>query len=118
MVPILMQWRGEAPGASEGAGRYLRNPTENTAAQMFFERRKLTSSSVEAVPMSQPRSLEVNELKHIVTFQDCVFRVRKEIFLEPVTVTRFSRNLIFEMQSPGKLSDQRYGFPWDHREYL
>lgn len=82
MGPIIMQWEGKGPEplADEIVTRNLRASAErnaSTAAQTFYTRHSKSQHTVSPIQLpTGGRKLQEGDLHHIVTFQDCVFKVR------------------------------------------
>jgi hypothetical protein len=82
-VPIILQWEGKGPEPPVDDGAITRNlrvsAKQNTltAGQRFYARHSKPLQTV--LPIQLPiggRKLQAGDLHHIVTFQDCVFKVR------------------------------------------
>jgi hypothetical protein len=96
MVPVLMQWKGLGPEAPAEDTRNLRISSGPTAAQLFYQRRMQsppTSNEIESV--LEARRLDENDFNHVVTFQDCVFRVSSEFFLDLCSCYEIERLTVY-----------------------
>jgi hypothetical protein len=83
MVPVLMQWKGSGPETPADGLRNLRKSSGPSAAQLFHQRRMQSSpTSNEIESILEARRLQGNDFNHVVTFQDCVFRVSSELILD------------------------------------
>jgi hypothetical protein len=116
-VPILMQWRGGGPEipTTPVKTRNLRTVADQTASQLFYQRMREGDPSSTAEAESVVASRRLQEYSHVVTFQDCVFRVScSDSNLWSVSLSVFKVILTTYVAPPGfqdNMVVETMGFP-------
>jgi hypothetical protein len=80
MAPIVLQWRGEGPDGSassriRGLMQIQEEKFPNTAKNLYREQLKSAKNTRSLQETDELRELQELDLKHVVTFKECVFKV-------------------------------------------